>query len=253
MRRFRDEQEEQSGTIRRDPVGVRGRRDDQSAGEEAWGAPANGAPAPIANGLQAFRILFETAPDQALHLRGHSLPLWLVLDHQGQRFCGVIALKQPLTRQHLVEHHAEGPDVGALVHLFAARLKTFVDESTPGEGHPTGLFYGSLAEFVGELVGTAIRGAARKAARKWNIFSKDGSPPQTPCRPNRRLRRRSVRWLWFWLVLNGFGFGSNWFWLVLVGDGSGPAPFRGSKVTMLHGHGSLSKCWAHARRDRTQN
>src|ERR1022692_2716707 len=44
MRRFRDEQEEQSGTIRRDPVGVRGRRDDQSAGEEAWGAPTNGAP-----------------------------------------------------------------------------------------------------------------------------------------------------------------------------------------------------------------
>src|ERR1017187_9318231 len=44
MRRFRDEQEEQSGTIRRDPVGARGRRDDQSAGEEAWGAPTNGAP-----------------------------------------------------------------------------------------------------------------------------------------------------------------------------------------------------------------
>src|ERR1022692_3610232 len=39
--------------------------------------------------------------------------------------------------------------------------------------------------------------------------------------------------VWFWF---------NWFWLVLVGDGSGPAPFRGSKVTMLHGHGSLSKC-----------
>src|ERR1022692_1322835 len=35
MRRFRDEQEEQSGTIRRDPVGVRGRRDDQSSDLEA--------------------------------------------------------------------------------------------------------------------------------------------------------------------------------------------------------------------------
>src|ERR1039457_5083086 len=44
MRRFRDEQEEQSGTIRRDPVGVRGRRDDQRTGEAAWSAPANGAP-----------------------------------------------------------------------------------------------------------------------------------------------------------------------------------------------------------------
>src|ERR1017187_2970024 len=40
MRRFRDEQEEQSGTIRRDPVGVRGRRDDQRTGEAAWSAPA---------------------------------------------------------------------------------------------------------------------------------------------------------------------------------------------------------------------
>jgi hypothetical protein len=53
---------------------------------------------------------------------------------------------------------------------------------------------------------------------------------------------------WFW-----FGFGSNWFWLVLVGDGSGPALFLGPKVTMSHGHGNLSKCWAHTRLDRTQN
>ena len=44
MRRFRDGQEEQSGTIRRDPAGVCGRRDDQRTGEAAWSAPANGAP-----------------------------------------------------------------------------------------------------------------------------------------------------------------------------------------------------------------
>ena len=30
--------------------------------------------------------------------------------------------KQPLSRQHLVQHHAESPDVGAPIHLFAARL-----------------------------------------------------------------------------------------------------------------------------------
>src|ERR1035438_96531 len=44
MRRFRDGQEEQNGTIRRDPAGVCGRRDDQRTGEAAWSAPANGAP-----------------------------------------------------------------------------------------------------------------------------------------------------------------------------------------------------------------
>src|SRR5512143_4067396 len=44
MTRFRDGQEGESGTIRRDPARVRGRRDDQGAGEEAGSAPANGAP-----------------------------------------------------------------------------------------------------------------------------------------------------------------------------------------------------------------
>ena len=39
MARFRDGQEEQSGTIRRDPAGTRGRRDDPGISEEAWSAP----------------------------------------------------------------------------------------------------------------------------------------------------------------------------------------------------------------------
>ena len=39
-------------------------------------------------------------------------------------------------------------------------------------------------------------GAARKTARKWNISLRWGSAPN-PCRPNRRLRRRCVRWLCF--------------------------------------------------------
>src|SRR2546421_9377649 len=43
MTKFRDGQEEQSGTIRRDPARVRGRRDDQRTGEEAWSSPPNGA------------------------------------------------------------------------------------------------------------------------------------------------------------------------------------------------------------------
>ena len=52
----------------------------------------------------------------------------------------------------------------------------------------------------------------------------------------------------FLLVLGGFG--SDWFWLVMV---LVQRPFRGPEVTMLHGHGNLSKCGAHTRRDGTQN
>src|SRR5690349_6603281 len=41
---FRDGQEVESGTVRRDPARVRGRRDDPRTGEEAWCASADGAP-----------------------------------------------------------------------------------------------------------------------------------------------------------------------------------------------------------------
>src|ERR1700679_618749 len=43
MKRFRNGQERQSGTIRRDPAGVRGRGDNQELGSEAWRSPAGGA------------------------------------------------------------------------------------------------------------------------------------------------------------------------------------------------------------------
>src|SRR5262245_25161063 len=43
MADFRDGQEDESGTIRRDPARLRGRRYDSRAGEEAWRASANGA------------------------------------------------------------------------------------------------------------------------------------------------------------------------------------------------------------------
>src|SRR5690349_5822989 len=44
MANFRDGQEGESGTIRRDQARVRGGRDDQGIGGEAWGASENGAP-----------------------------------------------------------------------------------------------------------------------------------------------------------------------------------------------------------------
>src|SRR5580658_5403076 len=44
MATFRDGQEAQSGTIRRDPARVCGRRDGQGTSQEAWGASTDGAP-----------------------------------------------------------------------------------------------------------------------------------------------------------------------------------------------------------------
>ena len=44
------------------------------------------------------------------------------LQHRRQRLGDDLALEQLLAREHLVQHHAERPDVGALVHRLAARL-----------------------------------------------------------------------------------------------------------------------------------
>src|SRR4029077_18482690 len=44
MARFRDGQEEQSGTIRRDPAGTCGRRDDPGISEETWRASSDDTP-----------------------------------------------------------------------------------------------------------------------------------------------------------------------------------------------------------------
>jgi hypothetical protein len=43
MKPFRNGQEAQSGTIRRDPAWLRGRRDDSRAGDKAQGASPDGA------------------------------------------------------------------------------------------------------------------------------------------------------------------------------------------------------------------
>src|ERR1700722_10580347 len=47
MKRFRDGQERQSGTIRTAPTRTRSRGNDQESCEEAWHSPANGAPSDI--------------------------------------------------------------------------------------------------------------------------------------------------------------------------------------------------------------
>ena len=54
--------------------------------------------------------------------RGQRGPLWLPLQHTRQHLRHVVTTEGPLTGQHLEEHRAEGPDVGALVHRLPARL-----------------------------------------------------------------------------------------------------------------------------------
>ena len=50
------------------------------------------------------------------------LPVRLVVDNRRNDVRHRLARKRLLARQHLVEHAAECPDVGSLVHGFATRL-----------------------------------------------------------------------------------------------------------------------------------
>jgi hypothetical protein len=55
-------------------------------------------------------------------LRGQPAPVGLGAQHRGHGVADRLGLEQLLADQHLVEDHAEGPDVGAAIDLLAARL-----------------------------------------------------------------------------------------------------------------------------------
>jgi len=61
-----------------------------------------------------FRIFLQAFSQPMLHLRGRSLQL------RFSAFREVVALKRLLPRQHLGQHHAERPDIRALVDRFTA-------------------------------------------------------------------------------------------------------------------------------------
>ena len=67
-------------------------------------------------------ILLQAALEQSPHVRRHAVPARLGLDHRRQDRRHVLAVERASARQHLVEHDAERPDVGALVDRLAARL-----------------------------------------------------------------------------------------------------------------------------------
>ena len=71
--------------------------------------------------MEAFlAVLGEAAAQQSAERRrgaaGQRGPLRLLHQDEGERLGHVGAIKRPLAGQHLVEDHAERPDVGLLVH-----------------------------------------------------------------------------------------------------------------------------------------
>ena len=71
-------------------------------------------------------VLLEAALDQLTDARrrvgGQATPLGLALEDRRDRVGGRLAGKRRPRRQHLVQHAAERPDVGALVHRLAPGL-----------------------------------------------------------------------------------------------------------------------------------
>jgi hypothetical protein len=69
----------------------------------------------------------DRAADRRRDTRGQCLHVHVALDHARVRACRVFRAKGAPAREHLVEHAAEGPDVGPLVnrpasHLFRAHV-----------------------------------------------------------------------------------------------------------------------------------
>ena len=92
------------------------------AGASAMGASSTErhGVADIAEAL--FRILFETSPKEGAELRRDAGKIRLRFEHRRQRVGDRIALVQLLAGQQLIHDDAEGPDVRALIHHFAASL-----------------------------------------------------------------------------------------------------------------------------------
>ena len=73
-----------------------------------------------------LRVALEAAPehvsDRAGNGRGQRRPVRLARELSGQHFAHCLAGEELLTGEHLEQHDAEGPDVGALVDRLAAGL-----------------------------------------------------------------------------------------------------------------------------------
>ncbi len=69
-----------------------------------------------------MQAALEQPPDRLRRVGGEPAPVDVLHDHGGERLGDPLALEQPPPGQHLVEHDAERPDVGAAVDLLALGL-----------------------------------------------------------------------------------------------------------------------------------
>ena len=70
----------------------------------------------------SLRVFFQATPQQTLRFLRHSIPLRFIFQHGGQGVGGRLAGKRGRACKHLVEHDAEGPDIGPAVDRLAASL-----------------------------------------------------------------------------------------------------------------------------------
>jgi hypothetical protein len=94
--------------VKRSPLRVR-RLVDQSPGVADVAEPLS-------------RILLETPSDEFAEARRHACEIRRVFEDGGNGFGGCVGLNQPPAGEHLVQHAAEGPDIGALVDSLSPRL-----------------------------------------------------------------------------------------------------------------------------------
>ena len=71
-------------------------------------------------------VLLEAAPQGPVQpprkIGREVVPGWIVCKYRGQHVAHGLASEEPSANQHLEEHNAEGPDVGALVDGLSSRL-----------------------------------------------------------------------------------------------------------------------------------
>jgi hypothetical protein len=69
-----------------------------------------------------FGSLVETSLQQRPHLCGHAAQIGVLPHDRRHHVRHGLTLEQLRSGQHLVQHDAEGPDVGAFIDLLAAGL-----------------------------------------------------------------------------------------------------------------------------------
>jgi len=68
------------------------------------------------------RVLPQAGTQQAADTRRSLRGIRLGLNYGSERLAYVLSFEGTFAREHFIEHHAEGPDVGALVNVLTPSL-----------------------------------------------------------------------------------------------------------------------------------